>query len=49
MSETLALLCLRWVEDGVWFEMIKSGSAEAIGYLDQAVLMQLAESLILRP
>jgi hypothetical protein len=43
------ILRLRWVEDGVWFEMTKYGNAEAISYLDQDDLVQLAESLAIRP
>jgi hypothetical protein len=43
-----AVLRLRWVEDGVWFEMTKSGYAEEIEYLDQAALIELAESLAVR-
>jgi hypothetical protein len=43
------LLRLRWVEDGVWFEMIKFSNSEAIAYLDQAGLIELAESLAIKP
>jgi hypothetical protein len=43
------ILRLRWAQDGVWFEMIKSGYAEAIAYLDQAGMIELAESLALKP
>ena len=43
------ILRLRWVQDGVWFEMAKSGYAEAIAYLDQASLIELAESLAVEP
>jgi hypothetical protein len=43
------LLRLRWVQDGVWFEMTKTGNAEALDYLDQAGLIELAESLAIRP
>jgi hypothetical protein len=43
------ILRLRWVQDGVWFEMTKSGNAEAIAYLDQAHLIELAESLAIKP
>jgi hypothetical protein len=42
-------LRLRWVQDGVWFEMIKQGTAEAITYLDQGALIELAERLATRP
>jgi len=40
---------MRWVEDDVWFEITKSGSAEEIGYLDQAGLVDLAERLVTQP
>jgi hypothetical protein len=43
------ILRLRWVQDGVWFEMIRSGNAEEIAYLDQAGLIELAESLVIKP
>jgi hypothetical protein len=43
------ILRLRWVQDGVWFEMTKSGYAEAIAYLNQAGLIELAESLAIKP
>lgn len=43
------MLRLRWVQDGVWFEMTKTGNAEAIAYLDQAGLIELAESLAIQP
>jgi hypothetical protein len=43
------ILRLRWVQDGVWFEMTKRGAAEAIAYLDQGALIDLAEGLAIRP
>ena len=43
------MLRLRWVQDGVWIEMTKTGYAEAIAYLDQAGLIELAESLTVKP
>jgi hypothetical protein len=43
------ILRLRWVKDGVWFEMIKYGDVHAIEYLDQAGLIELAESLVIKP
>jgi hypothetical protein len=43
------MLRLRWVQDGVWIEMTKTGYAEAIDYLDQAGLIELAESLTVKP
>jgi hypothetical protein len=43
------ILRLRWVKDGVWFEMTKFGDAKAIEYLDQAGLIELAESLAVKP
>ena len=43
------ILRLRWMQDGVWFEMTKSGYAEAIAHLDQASMIELAESLAAKP
>ncbi len=40
-----AILRLRWVKDGISFEMAKFGDVEPIEYLDQAGMMALAESL----
>ena len=40
------ILRLRWVQNGIWFEMAKSGYAETLAYLDQASLIELAESLV---
>jgi hypothetical protein len=40
-----ALLRLRWVKDGVYFEMTKFGDVEPIEYLNQDTLIQLAESI----
>ena len=40
-----AMLRLRWFKDGIWFEMAKFGNVERIEYLDQAGLIELAESL----
>jgi hypothetical protein len=44
-----SILRLRWAQDGLWIEMTKHGNAEAIEYLDQAGLIELAESLTLKP
>jgi hypothetical protein len=43
------ILRLRWVKDGVWFEMTKFGDVKAIETLDQAGLIELAESLAIQP
>jgi len=43
------ILRLRWVKDGVWFEMTRYGDVKAIEYLDQAGLIELAESLAIKP
>ena len=43
------ILRLRWVQNGIWFEMAKSGYAETLAYLDQAGLIELAESLVIEP
>ena len=44
-----SILRLRWVKHGIWFEMTKSGDAQATKYLDQARLIELAESLVVKP
>jgi hypothetical protein len=43
------ILRLRWVEDGLWFEMAKFGGVESIAYLDQAGMIALAESMVSAP
>ena len=43
------ILRLRWVKDDVWFEMTKFGNVEAIEYLNQAGLIELAENLAIKP
>jgi hypothetical protein len=43
------ILRLRWVKDGVWFEMTRYGDVKATEYLDQAGLIELAESLAIKP
>jgi hypothetical protein len=42
-------LRLRWMKDGIWFEMTKFGNVESIEYLDQAGILALAESLVNQP
>lgn len=39
------ILRLRWVKDGIWFEMTKFGDVEPIEYLDQDGMIELADSL----
>lgn len=41
----LPILRLRWISDGLWIEMVKFGGVEAIEYLDQDAMIDLAESL----
>jgi hypothetical protein len=41
-----AILRLRWMQDDILFEITKYGNVEAIEYLDQAGLIELAESLV---
>ena len=43
------ILRLRWVNDGIWFEMAKFGDVERIKYLDQKGLIALAESMTYNP
>lgn len=40
---------LRWIENGIWFEMAKFGGVESIAYLDQKGLIALAESMTYNP
>ena len=42
-------LRLRWMKDGIWYEMTKFGNVVPIEYLDQAGLIALAESLVYGP
>jgi hypothetical protein len=44
-----AIIRLRWIEDGIWFEMAKFGGVESIAYLDGPGLIKLAESLTGNP
>ena len=39
------VLRLRWIKDGIYFEMARFGSVEAIAYLDQDALIALAASM----
>jgi len=39
------ILRLRWVKDGIWFELAKYGDVVPIEYLDMHGLIELAESL----
>jgi hypothetical protein len=43
------IMRLRWVNNGVWFEMTKHGGVQPIEYLDLAGLIKLAESLPIQP
>jgi hypothetical protein len=43
------ILRLRWIQDGIWFEMTKFGGVERIEYLDQDALIELAASLTNAP
>lgn len=44
-----AIMRLRWVNNGVWFEMTKYGDTHTIEYLDSTELLKLAESLTIQP
>ena len=48
-SPDAPILRLRWMRDGIWFEMTKFGDVESIEYLDQAGMITLAESLVYTP
>jgi hypothetical protein len=39
------ILRLRWVRDGIWFELTKFGDVEPIEYLDRDALIALAERI----
>jgi hypothetical protein len=41
-----SILRLRWIFDGVWFELAKFGNVESIEYLDRDALLELAESVM---
>lgn len=43
------ILRMRWVEDGIWFEMTNFGDVEAIEYLERAFLTELAAGIGGRP
>lgn len=40
---------LRWMQDGLYFEMAKFGGVEAIAYLDQDAMIDLAASMTKEP
>jgi hypothetical protein len=40
------VLRLRWIFDGVWFEIAKLGDIESIHYLDRDALLELAERMM---
>ena len=44
-----AIIRLRWIEDGIWFEMAKFGGVESVAYLDKDGLIALAESMVYKP
>ena len=44
-----SILRLRWVKDGIWFEMAKFGDVERIEYLDREGMIMLAESMTYNP
>lgn len=48
-SSTVPCLRLRWVKDGVWFGLTKFGDVEAIEYLDQKRLIELAGRITTNP
>ena len=43
------VLRLRWVKDGIWYEIAKFGDVERIEYLDRERMIALAESLTNNP
>ena len=44
-----SIMRLRWVNNGVWFEIAKHGDVHPIEYLDLAGLIKLAERLTIQP
>jgi hypothetical protein len=43
------ILRLRWISEGLWFEMAKFGGVESIAYLDKAGLIALAKNMVYEP
>jgi hypothetical protein len=43
------IIRLRWIEDGIWFEMAKFGGVESISYLDPDGMIALAENMVYAP
>lgn len=39
------MMRLRWFDNGIWFELTKLGDVKVMEFIDQAYLIQLAESL----
>lgn len=48
-NSSAAILRLRWIKDGIWFDLTKYGDVEAIEYLDQAGMIELAERVTTNP
>lgn len=44
-----AVLRLRWVNNGVWYEIAKFGDVQGTEYLDREEMIRLAESLVISP
>jgi hypothetical protein len=44
-----SIMRLRWVANGVWFEITKYGDVHSIEYLDMAELIEIAEYLSIQP
>jgi hypothetical protein len=44
-NSSAPILRLRWVKDGTWYELTRSGEKGAVAGLDQAAMIALAESL----
>jgi hypothetical protein len=43
------ILRLRWTRDGIWFEMTKFGNVDAVAYLGQTEMIELAKGMLYTP
>jgi hypothetical protein len=48
-NPSVPMLRVRWVKDGIFFQLTKFGDVESIEYLDQAGMIALAESVTTNP
>jgi hypothetical protein len=48
-NSSAPILRLRWMKDGIWFDLTKYGDVEVIEYLDQQGLIELANRITTNP